>query len=223
MKTFNRRSVTVLSFCLVNLAAYSQGTVNFDTKAVGARVFYDVEIYRGGSPIGGFSAPMTGNHPGNNLPFYGQLYAASGAGAAEATLQPVGTPLTFLGNGDRNSPNAGYLQDLNPVAVVPLGGGSATVQLRAWTGAETYELAAAMALVGAMNAGAGSSGTLDLHSTGNPNAEPPITQVDLIGLQGFYVETGFITIPEPSIVALFASGLIFLGFSRRGKKKSTVD
>jgi hypothetical protein len=209
---------TVLAFSLFAASAFSQGMVDFNTKAVGARVFY-YHIYHNngldwhqGTPI-----PATGNDPINNLPFYGQLYAAAGAGALEATLQPVGRPVTFRGNGDPDSSNAGYLLDLNPVAVTPTGGGAATVQLRAWTGAEAYEIAAALALARTPGAGAGSSAPVDLETTGNPNSAPNV--VELTGLQGFTFFAGFINIPEPSTYALFGGGLIFFGVSRFRKRK----
>jgi hypothetical protein len=203
-----KKFIVTVALMGVTAYSYSQGTVDFDTKAVGARVSYTVQFQPG-------SLFASGNNPVNGTAFYGQLYAAAGAGALEATLQPVGTRLGFRGAGGQGV-NAGYLQDLEPVTVTPTGGGPATIQLRAWTGADTtYEIAEVAALAGTPGYGAGKSALTTLAATGNPNGTPPTTQVPLDGLTGFSFQVN--NIPEPSTVALGVLGAAALLFARRRK------
>jgi hypothetical protein len=206
MKTLKTFLSTTLAFCFTLGVGYSQGTVQFDTKAVGARVFY-VYPFNPGPAI-----PATGNNPLSNVPFYGQLYAAPGQNASVDSLQPVSSPLPFSGSGNPASSNAGYLQAVSAVTVTPIGGGPATIQLRAWTGGDTYEEALAAVNLGVFGSGVGESPLLNLASTGDPNSAP-----ELVGLTGF---TFNLTIPEPSTYSLLAGGLIFLGISRSRKKSA---
>jgi hypothetical protein len=209
MKTIKTLVATTVAFTYC-IGAYSQGTVDFDTRAVNARAMFVVT----GDPAD--PRPVTGNNPVSNLPFYTQLYAAAGPNALESTLQGVGTRISFRGGGNVLSPSAGYAQDLEPVVVTPIGGGAATVQQRAWTGGETYEQAAASFLIGTPGSGIGKSSPINFEFTGNPNGTPPTTQVPLTGLQGFTMTvTG---IPEPSTYAMVAVGLIGLGISRWRKQ-----
>jgi hypothetical protein len=178
---------------------HAQGFVNFDTKAVGAQVFLN---------INNDIRPASSDYP---LPFnqqvYGQLYAAAGQNADASALQAVGTRLPF-GTGD----NAGYLKDETPVVVpTSVPGGTTTVQLRAWTGAETYELAYLAKQLWVHNATAGSSELLNLPSTGST-----LNPVDLTDLQGFTME---IFVPEPSSWILMAGGLFVAAFKFRRKDK----
>jgi hypothetical protein len=206
----------IVTAALMGVTAYSygQGTVIFDTKAVGARVLYTVQ---GDSAA---PTPATGNSPvpaGLGTPFYGQLYAAAGTVTAgnEGSLQAVGTRLAFRGGGNPASSNAGFLQDTTPVTLpTATPGGPATVQVRAWVGAETYDAAKLLADANTIGSGAGWSPLLSLSKTADPS-NPTDLPGDLVGLQGFTFEVK--NIPEPSTVALGVLGTAALLFARRRK------
>lgn len=191
-----------VTMALVGVTAYSygQGTVNFDTKAVGAKVFL---------PNSTTAAAGTG--------FWAQLYAAAGASAPESSLAKVGSPVNL-----RSGVNAGFVQisgttstggTVDPTVTVPTSspGGASTVQLRAWSsGSASYEAA-----VDVKGQQWGKSDTLSLTATGNPAAEPPTTPVDLTGLSNVQLQE--VTIPEPSTIALGVLGAAALAFARRRK------
>lgn len=176
--------------------AYGQGTVNFNTSVLGT----SAQVY---------SAPsVLAFGPG----FYAQLYTASGTGASEASLNPVGNPVNFRSGG-----GAGYVQQTGTsvgaagsfpvnttVVVTPTSGGAATVQLRAW--ASTFATYEAAVLANGLR---GASDPLSLLVTGTGGGSPPGTPVNLIGLEGF------VMVPEPSTYALGSLAMGALWFIRR--------
>jgi len=185
-----------VTMALVGVTAYSygQGTVNFDTKAVNAKVFLPTT-----------SSPA--NTPAAGTGFWAQLYAAAGVNAPAETLAKAGSPVNLRGGG-----NAGFVVISGGSTVtVPTTtpGGSSTVQLRAWSAnADSYELA-----IGQAGKMWGASDTLILTSTGNSAAEPPTTPVDLTGLSNVQL----LEVPEPSTIALGVLGAAALAFARRRK------
>src|SRR5688572_2432795 len=109
-------SAPILGALLLGLGisnVWSQGQVNFDTKAVGARCTCIEQGLAGAA-------------------WFARLYAAAGTGAARGALAPVGIPVNF-----RTGVNAGYVQtsgvtskgqEVNPVVTVTtLAGGPVTV------------------------------------------------------------------------------------------------
>jgi hypothetical protein len=168
-------------------SAFAQGTVNFQTRISGvldAPVRYEV-----------------GNALAGNT-FWGQLYAGASGGA----LAPVGIPVEF-----RNDAGIGYITAGGAVPIPGVAGGSpAQVQLVAWHKDLGNDYAAAKA---AGMGGWGESTVITVAATGNPDAVPPTTAANLVGLQGFTVST---LIPEPSMAAL---GLLGAGLLLIRRKK----
>jgi hypothetical protein len=193
-----KKLIVTMALVGVTAASYGQGQVNFNTQTVGAQI-----------------KDSKGVVPTVGTAYFAQLYAAAGAGAAVTALQKVGNPVNLRGGG-----NIGYVQvsgttskgvEVNPVVDVPSTGpgGPSTVQVRAWSSSvDTYEAA-----VGKGGLEWGSSAPLSLTATGNPAASPPTTPVDLVGLQGFQLQT----VPEPSTIALGVLGAASLFFARRRK------
>lgn len=196
-----KKVIALLAVVLTAGFAYGQGAVNFDTKAVGAKVTLDAS--EGGAALAG------------NL-YLAQLYAAAGSGVAEASLLPVGSTVYF-----RGGINAGFVtisgvgpsgSDVNPVvnlftAAQGAANSAATVQLRAW---ETARGATWEAAGGFGAAHVGESAILAIGTTGGYGS-PPTTPPDLTGLQGFSLRP----VPEPSTIALGLLGAAALLIRRR--------
>jgi len=151
------------------------GTVRFDTKLVGAKVFAPLKD--------GSTVAAEGNK------YLAQLYAAPVLGAPSTALRPVGNPVHF-GSGAE----AGFVQtsgsalgvNVNPIVEVSsIPGGAATVQMWAWSA--NYNLASAKTEHSRSIPGVtyGSSPTLNLFNTGTSQAETRIDPLPLSGLEGF--------------------------------------
>jgi len=184
-----KRLLTAAVLVATGLAAYSQGTVNFNNRVPSATPAIDAKIIaENGAGLDGAA-------------WLAQLYFAPG-NAAESSLQAVSiAPVPF-----RTGAAAGYIavgaageRILTGVAL----GGDATVQIRAWNAAAgaTYEVASAAA-----NGIFGKSNLVNV-KTGGVGA-PPGPAADLVGLQGFTVHP----VPEPTTIALglMGAGLLFL-------------
>jgi hypothetical protein len=169
----------VAAFLAASLAAYAQGTVNFNNRVVGV-----------------VDAPIFGVDNVTKLAgtgFSAQLYSGP-AGAAEAALTAVGPVQAF-----RTGAAAGYIvAPANEVNIPGVGaGGTATLQVRAWAGAfASYEAAVAG------GSPAGKSTTFQSAPLGGSvGGAPPNPGAALVGL------TSFSLVPEPSTIMLGALGL----------------
>ncbi len=194
-----KKTLLTLAICVASVATiYAQGTVNFASFG------------------GGVNAPATSSLTGMRVEgtaFLAQLYFAPGVGASEDTLVAVlGTP-AFFGTGSAagyilTSTGGGTRSLTDGTTTVP-GGGAATIQIRAWEAALGASFEEAMANAPAnTDRVLGRSNLVDLNSTGNPAASPPVLAVNLVGLNPYML----MPIPEPSVLALagLAAGALLL-------------
>jgi len=143
-----------------------------------------------------------------NTTFFGQIYAGANAGS----LAAIGSAVQFGTVG--GTPNAGANGFIigNTVTATSgsLFGGSAGVyQLRAWTGAATYELAATT-----VGAKIGSSSVQNVTFGGTPSGGgAPLTPPDVSLHSSFALTT--VSVPEPATIALGLFGAAGLVFRRR--------
>jgi hypothetical protein len=178
--------VTVLA-CALSLAAFAQGTVNFinvnSSPALNAPIF----LSNGSTRLAGAG-------------FMAELLAGASAGS----LSPVASAPFQSGGG------AGYFAGGTQIIPGVVGGGTAFIQIRAWSTAAgaTYAAAVASGLGDAW----GASSVFSV-VTGNPSATPPGTPAILVGLQSFNLNP----IPEPSTFALAGLGIASLLLFRRRK------
>jgi len=170
--------------CAVTTGVFAQGTFLSENRALGATPPIDAPIKNGATGLGFVGTAGSA-----------QFYAGP-AGALPAALTPVGPVYNF----DTRAGREGYIVAGDTLTVAGVvGGGTATIQLRAWTGAATYDLA---------TGNRGSSATIQL-VLGNAGS-PPSLPSDPTGLQGFTT-----TIPEPATIALAGLGAAALLFRRR--------
>ncbi len=186
-----------VGFTFAVTAVWGQGTVNFSTFG------------------GGVNAPVAdslGNRLGPEV--LAQLYFAPGMGAPEDTLVSITNAPASLGSGTAAGyvlfSTGGGVRVLTDGSITVPGGGAATVQVRVWDRSfgSTFEEAGATLIQNRDLCGAfGGSNLVNLSSTGDPNANPPLDPVFLVGLQPFYAfPPGGSCIPEPrSLVFLFAA------------------
>lgn len=182
------KKLAILASCFVAVAAMAQGTVNFANGAAGVN-----------API---SDPAGARL--NGTAYVAQLWAGSSA----TSLAPVGAVVAF-----RTGTGAGYF--LGGERVIPgvAAGGTAFVQVRAWSaaGGTTWESAAANP-----TAQVGWSG-----GVWNPTAAASPFQVtvgggtlppgNLVGLTSF----NLVNVPEPATLALGVLGGLALLIRRR--------
>jgi hypothetical protein len=189
-----KKLILVAALTAIGVGAYAQGTVVFSNRA---------------SFVGGTTAEnaITKKEDGTRLSgtdWVAQLYWAPGAGAAEGSLQAVGSPVPFATGGA-----AGFLAT-SPTVTLPGAavGSTVTVQVRAWNVAAgaTFEAASGnFALPGVV----GKSALITVSGLGGPNPPgPDILPANITGLRGFQV----VPVPEPSVIALglVGAGLLFL-------------
>ena len=140
--------------------------------------------------------------------FFGQIYAGANAGSLVAVGSAVqfgtvgGTPIAGANGfiiGTSVSATSGSL----------FGGSSGVYQLRAWTGAATYELASTT-----VGAKIGSSAVQNITFGGTPNGGgAPITPPD-VNLHNSFALTS-VAVPEPATIALGLFGAAGLFIRRR--------
>ena len=192
-----KKILALVVLASVSTVAFAQGTVNFNTLALGT----SAQVYQsdGVTLLSGAT-------------YMAQLFAGPGT-TAESALVAVGNPVGF-----RTSANAGYVQTtgtafgsaVDPVVTISAAaaGGAVTVQLRAWDATYASYALAKASLKGNVY---GQSALLALAATGNPNGSPPSTPVNLDGLKGFNLNV----IPEPTTLALVLLGGAALLIRRR--------
>lgn len=180
------KKLFVLMACLVaTVSSYAQGTVNFNTRVTADNVNLRV--------LGLDGNPVTGAN------YSAQLFAGP-AGAAEAALNPIGSPVSF-----RAGNAAGWI-DAGAVVVTGVPGGqTATLQLRAWDNTTGANYASAQVR--------GESRTWTTGALGDPGAQPPTVPASL----GAGTGNGFqlYVVPEPSTIALGVLGAAALLLRRR--------
>ena len=202
-----KKLTLIIAAVTATASLFAQGTVNFNTLNIGARV-YDGAV----DANGGTAGALVGNAGG------AQLYAALGAGAADSALQAIGSRVNF-----RAGDNAGYTQvagknkwgeTVSAAVKVPGtldedGKRAATIQMRAWDAAfDNYDAAVK---------GKGKSGFSKsiVVTVGFPPGTPP----DLVGAdkKGFPSFGIIPAVPEPSTIALSVLGVGALLALRRRK------
>ena len=183
-----RLALVALTSVAVVATSYAQGTVNFNNRVVGS-VVAQVFAVDGVTGLEGDA-------------FTAQLFGGP-QGTAADSLTPL-TPATVF----RTGAGAGFVVAAGAVPVTGVaGGGTATLQLRAWDnmGGTLTSFDDAMAA----GAAYGSSTPFDVAGLGDPSAQPPTTPPNLVGL------TSFALVPEPSTFALLALGAGALFLRRR--------
>jgi len=212
-----KKNIIALVALTAAVSVMAQGTVLFNTASGANGV--NMRVY--GPEVGNITLSKVGNtsaqtpagtqtYTGDLLSgagFWGQLYAASGAGVAEGSLQAATPTSTF-----RTGSAAGVVAPLTAtLAGVPLDAAVATVQLRAWDNSSglytTWAQAETAWLAGTI--AAGKSPRLDVSAIGGTLNAPPY----LAGLQSFNIYMN--VIPEPGTFALLGLGALGMLIFRR--------
>jgi len=130
-----------------------------------------------------------------NSTFFGQIYAGANAGS----LAAIGAPLQFgVVGGSANALADGFIigNAVTGTSASLFGGSAGVYQLRAWTGAATYELASTT-----IGAKIGSSAVQNITFGGTPNGGgAPLTPPDVSLHSSFALTT--VVVPEPATIAL---------------------
>jgi hypothetical protein len=182
-----KKILLTITLALASFGAFAQGTVNFDNSPLSTGGAVDAKIYLGA--VGGTLLADTGN--------FAQIYYLNG-GSEYVAVGPISTFYPTGSGGEEYVNPSGVSVALPGVAL----GGSATVQVRAWTGAATWELAQVR----------GESSPVNIAATGGAGA-PPGLPANLVGLQSFAITP----VPEPTTIAFGILGAGSLLFLRRKK------
>jgi len=143
-----------------------------------------------------------------NSTFFGQIYAGANAGS----LAAIGTAVQFgTVGGTVNAAANGFIigNSVTGTSGSLFGGSAGVYQLRAWTGAATYELASTT-----IGAKIGSSAVQNITFGGTPNGGgAPLTPPDVNLHSSFALTT--VVVPEPATIALGLFGAAGLLIRRR--------
>lgn len=163
------KKILALAACVCALAvsAYGQGTINFNNRVTSAGL--DAPVF----DVGGTTKLSEG---------FAQL-VVNGT-ALDQTAMKTGAAAGYFGGGS-----------VTIASVAP--GATASVQVRAWKGAATYDAAATKGISEAFNVTLGGAGS------------PPSLPANLVGLKSFTL------VPEPSTIALGLIGAAALLLRRR--------
>ena len=177
------RIFLLAGWLLIPSSAFAQGSLAFNNR------------------IGPVDAPVRlwdGSGPGFSSGWVAQLFLVT----ANGSLTPVDSTRTFR----NNLPAASYYIVQDDPTIVPgiLPGESATLRMRVWQNAATYDEAILK----------GESNDVTIQLGGSPRNAPPIPDPVLLGLQGFTI----LPEPAPGLLSLFAVG-IFL-FAARNERPS---
>jgi hypothetical protein len=176
-----KKLLVTLAAVLVSASAFGQGTINFTTRIVGT---LDAPVFKSDGTTGAGGGATAAN---------AQLFLLSGG------VYTALTPATTFRATPAGAAQNYVIPPATPVTVTTVAGGSqATIVLRAWEGA-AYDTA--------LTRGESAPITITLGGGGSPPAVP----ANLVGLQGFSMQT----IPEPSTMALGLLGAAALLYRRR--------
>jgi len=224
------KKTLVLLTLAAALSAFSQGSVNFvmrDTSVtpnVNAYAFYTNSGQLGPMANGARPSPLVnvssgGYNWGGTNAMIG-LYGATN-GTAEADLVLLVPAVIFRTGNGAGYANAGT-NSVRRVAGVP-GGGSATLQVRAWDAGTAYMPDGSALIASYENALEWSAirpiylgKSLPFNITlGNPDSVPPGTPAPMQGIATFAMD--YVGVPEPSIIGLGILGAIagLMVFRRR--------
>lgn len=145
-----------------------------------------------------------------NSTFFGQIYAGANAGS----LAAIGSPVQFgtIGPSVDTAANGFIIGNTALATSGSLFGGSAGVyQLRAWTGASTFEAASVIA-----GAKIGSSTIQNITAFGGtPSAGGTPVLPPNVDLHGSFTLSTVVAVPEPATLALGLFGAAGMLFRRR--------
>lgn len=208
-----KKTLVILALALTTALGYSQGTVNFNNRVLGATdsagnpAPIDAPIsYAAGTQLGGAS---------------GIKVDGSAHGTAQVALYggPLGTPEdqlvllvpavsfrsgTFVGYANVGTAGSRLIAGTAP-------GGSALVQLRAWDTVNGTTAASYEAALGIAGAYIGKSALIRVDSLGG--GVPAAPAANILGLQSFSIAP----VPEPGTIALGFLGLGSIFLLRRKK------
>ena len=190
-----RKLATALLVVCTTASALAQGTINFANR-LSASEWAKVTDSDG----------VTGLSGGG---YFAQLFANT-LGTGEGALLPVGLPTTF----DTRAAAAGAWIANPSLAIPGVGPGlQATAQVRAWfnnSGAvTTYAGALAQGLKN------GKSDVFTTNPLGGPSSPLPILPPNMVGQFATDPMNAFSLVPEPSVIALGALGVVALLLRRR--------
>jgi len=184
-----KKTVLLAVLALTGVTAFGQATVLFNNRYSNATAVPPVAI---DAPVTIFGT--TTKLDGGS--YMGQLYA----GASATSLSPIGVAVAF-----RTGAGAGYITGGDITVPGVAAGGTAFVQLRAWSTASGSSYDAALSAGGTV--GTSSVLTLTLGGAGTP----PGPGAPLVGLTAFTVSA----VPEPATIALGLLGVAGLLIRRR--------
>lgn len=188
-----RKLAIALLIACTTASAFAQGTVFFANR-LSSSIFAKVTLPDGTTGLSGAA-------------YSAQLFAGP-IGTSDNALVAVGTFLPF-----RTGAAAGAWSGVDVAIATVAPGAAARLQVRAWEASGGTSYAAAQA-AGVMT---GISGAFDSLPLGGPNPPaPPLLSPNIVGnADPLNNMVGFSLVPEPSVIALGALGVVGLLLRRR--------